>query len=243
VLEAAPKPSPVDSAFRGCGPAGSPPDRVLNRLKNRVDEGDYIPVPWTVVAHLPWPRVVGYRFCRRWTKGERKAVAPYEGAAVRVEGYAAAYKLEVREPPNCYSPDPSNRDFHLWLSERARKPEKRSIVVEITPRVRASHPQWTAQHLAALVASRARVRVSGWLMLDQMHPELVGRNRVTLWEVHPVMRLEWQRADSSWVPLDSLAPPARADTVAGGISGGEAAPPHSPDRAKRSRGRRAAREQ
>jgi hypothetical protein len=48
------------------------------------------------------------------------------------------------------------------------------------------------------------LRVSGWLLLDQMHPELVGFNRVTLWEVHPILRVEWQRPDSSWAPLDSV---------------------------------------
>jgi hypothetical protein len=42
-------------------------------------------------------------------------------------------------------------------------------------------------------------------MLDQMHPELVDINRITLWEVHPIMRVELQRPDSSWVPLDSIA--------------------------------------
>jgi len=46
----------------------------------------------------------------------------------------------------------------------------------------------------------------GWLMLDQMHPELVGRNRRTLWEVHPVMHLDWQTSAGPWVSLDSLAP-------------------------------------
>lgn len=45
VLESAPKPAPVDSAFDGCGDAGSQPDYTLNRLKNRVDEGRYTPVP------------------------------------------------------------------------------------------------------------------------------------------------------------------------------------------------------
>ena len=74
-------------------------------------------------------------------------------------------------------------------------------------RVRVHHPAWTGESLDALKASRARLRVRGWLMLDQMHPEKVERNRRTLWEVHPVMQLDWQRADSTWVSLDSLVPP------------------------------------
>lgn len=86
-------------------------------------------------------------------------------------------------------------------------PRDESIVVEITPRVRVHHPAWTAERLDAFQKSRVPLRVRGWLMLDQMHPEKIERNRRTLWEVHPVMELERQRADSSWVSLDSLAPP------------------------------------
>ena len=133
-------------------------------------------------------------------------MARYEGAAVQVTGYLEGLKLEVPEPPNCYERDAADRDYHLWLTQSATDARKRSIVVEITPRVRARHAGWTDERLTALVAARVPVRVSGWLMLDQMHPELVGGNRATLWEVHPVMQLEWRRPDGAWVALDSMAP-------------------------------------
>ena len=206
VLVAAPKPAPVDSAFGDCGAEGSRPDKALNRLKNRVDEGDYLAVPWTVVARLPWPRAVGYRPRSTWARSERRAVARYEGAAVQVAGWLDGLKLEVPEPPNCYARAAADRDYHLWLTRTATDARKRSIVVEITPRVRARHAGWTDERLTALVDARVPVRVSGWLMLDQYHPELVGGNRATLWEVHPVMQLEWQRPDGGWVALDSMAP-------------------------------------
>lgn len=202
-LESTPKPAPVDSAFHGCGPAGSQPDYVLNRKKNRVDKGSWRDTPWEVVARLPWPREAALRFRNQWTAGEQGAVARYEGAPVRVEGYLLGYRLEGREPPNCYSDDPSERDFHLWLGEHPDDRRKHAIVVEITPRVRAQHPNWTAGRLAMLTESRALVRVSGWLLLDQMHPELIGANRRTLWEVHPILAIEAKR-DDAWVPLDSI---------------------------------------
>src|SRR3954463_4351672 len=75
VLQQAPKPEPVDSAFDGCGPAGSQPDYPLNRRKNRVDEGRYIPISWQMLARLPFPRRVGYRFRNQWTAGETRDVA------------------------------------------------------------------------------------------------------------------------------------------------------------------------
>jgi hypothetical protein len=30
------------------------------------------------------------------------------------------------------------------------------------------------------------VRIRGWLMLDQEHPEQIGKTRGTLWEIHPI---------------------------------------------------------
>lgn len=117
MLEAAPKPAPVDSEFDGCGDAGSQPDYELNRLKNRVDEGEYLPVSWKLIARLPWPRQAGYRFRHQWIEGETGAVARFEGVAVEVEGYLAGYRLEIPEAPNCYSTAARHKDFHLWLSK------------------------------------------------------------------------------------------------------------------------------
>jgi hypothetical protein len=201
-IEAAPKPEPGDSSFDGCGAAGSQPDYALNRRKNRVDEGIYVAVPWTVIARLPWPHGVAYRFRNQWGAGETKSVARYEGAAVVIEGYLAGSRLEVPEPPNCYSRDPDQRDYHLWLSEKAHGHQRNSIVVEITPRVRAMHNGWTGKRLDTLVAEQRRVRVSGWLMLDQMHPEQIGITRTTLWEIHPIMHFEFE-SGGGWRELES----------------------------------------
>ena len=209
-LEQAVKPAPLNEPLGECGPEGSQPDYALNRRKNRVDTAAWLATPWSVIARLPWPREVGLRFRNQWTQGEQQEVARFEGAAVRVEGYLQAFKLEGREPPNCYSEDPAMRDYHLWLAEEPRDAQRRAIVVEITPRVRALHPNWTEVQLARLRTSRARIRVSGWLMLDQMHPERVGLNRATLWELHPILRIDVQRG-SRWVSLDSLV--SRVDPV------------------------------
>ncbi len=64
------------------------------------------------------------------------------------------------------------------------------MVVEITPRLRAQHPSWSRKNLNRLVQQQTRARVSGWLLLDQEHPDQVGKTRATLWEIHPVLRIE-----------------------------------------------------
>lgn len=203
ILERAPKPEPVGIEFQGCGPSGHEPDHTLNHRKNRVDSAAYLAADWSVIAHLPWPREVGYRFRHVWLKGESQAVAKYEGAAVAVEGFVVGYRISVPEPTNCYSANHAHRDYHLLLGSTPDSAQRHSIVTEITPRVRASHPRWTLERLDSLQNARVPVRVSGWLLLDQMHPEHVGKNRITLWEVHPVMRIEWLRPPSQWISLDS----------------------------------------
>jgi hypothetical protein len=121
-----------------------------------------------------------------------------------VIGFLAAGRQEGPESPNCHGADGRYRDYHLWLTRGPNEQNRsRSVVVEPTPRVRAAHPAWTLKALRRLGLARERVRVSGWLLLDQEHPEQVGKTRGTLWEIHPVMRVEVLRG-GQWVPLDSL---------------------------------------
>ena len=96
ILEGAPKPPPADSAFDGCAPDGSQPDHALNRLKNRVDDAEgYTPVPWSMIAGLPWPKWSVDHFRYQWSKRQRRDVRRFEGAGVEVEGYIAGYRREI----------------------------------------------------------------------------------------------------------------------------------------------------
>ena len=53
------KPQPVEINFQGCPAEGDNPRQAeLNRLKNRVDEGEYVPVTFDSVAGLAWPQSV-----------------------------------------------------------------------------------------------------------------------------------------------------------------------------------------
>jgi hypothetical protein len=202
VLQTAPKPPPVDNMFGDCGPQGSQPDYQLNARKNRIDSMPPALVPWSGIAKLGYPSAVGFRFRNQWTQRETDAIARFEGASIMLEGYLVGVKLEVPEPPNCYSREPAERDFHLWLAQSPDRNKKDGIVVEITPRVRATHSMWTLERLDSLIQAKPPVRISGWLMFDQMHPERVRVRRATLWEIHPVTRIEVKR-DSAWRTLDA----------------------------------------
>jgi hypothetical protein len=137
------------------------------------------------------------------------AVALRERQVVRVEGYVARARTSGPESTNCHGDEARLRDFHIWLTTAPTVDRTRSVIAEMTPRWRARHTGWNLTRLGAVSRARERVRVTGWLMLDQEHPEQVGRTRGTIWEVHPVTAFEVQRG-RRWIPLDSL--PARGAT-------------------------------
>lgn len=198
-----PKPLPREIVFQGCPAVGDGGDRALNELKNRVDEGAYVTVPFDSVVRLPWPRAIERRDRARWSGADASAIARYEGIPVLVEGYLAGAKAEGPESPNCHGADSEFRDYHVWLTRGAGDDRSNSIVVEVTPRLRAQHPGWRIENLRPLVRDSTRVRIGGWLMMDQEHPDQVGRTRGTIWEIHPITRIEVKRG-GSWTPLDRV---------------------------------------
>jgi hypothetical protein len=199
------KPQPAEINFQGCPAEGDNPRQAdLNRLKNRVDEGEYVPVAFDSILNLSWPKSVERQASRAsWSASDLAAVEHYEGVPVAVEGYLAGARQEGPESPNCHGDDAQFRDFHIWLVKNASDDRSRSIVVEVTPRVRANHPNWRTDVLGQIVKRNQRVRVSGWLMLDPEHPDQVGKTRGTIWEIHPVMQVEVNQA-GQWTPLDKL---------------------------------------
>jgi hypothetical protein len=198
------KPGPAEITFKGCPPEGDGGDPVLNRLKNRVDEGDYVPVDFDAVEQLDWPKAVERRDHSKWSAQDAAAIARYEGIPIAIEGYLAGARESEEESCNCHGAEHQFHDFHVWLTKTAGEDRTRSIVVEPTPRVRVKHRGWTTEALNRIVKNRQKVRISGWLMFDPEHPDQVGKTRGTIWEIHPVMRIEVQQR-GQWVTLDSLA--------------------------------------
>jgi hypothetical protein len=68
----------------------------------------------------------------------------------------------------------------------------------LTPRWQSVQPGWTQANLQPLITNHTPVRVTGWLMWDEEHPEQIGKFRATLWEIHPITSLEYQAPDGSW---------------------------------------------
>jgi hypothetical protein len=191
---------PVSPGFEGCPPDGDGGDRTLNRLKNRVDSTEWAPTPIANVLSLTWPPYAVRRTRDEWSRADRRAVARSEGLPIAIEAYFVGAKTEGPEATNCHGAESKFRDWHLWLAATPGKDRRRSIVVETTPAIRAQHADWSINDIHRLVRDSTLVRVSGWLLFDQEHPEQLGKTRGTLWEIHPVMKIEVLR-DGRWNPI------------------------------------------
>jgi hypothetical protein len=201
------KPAPAWEQMKGCPPEGKGGDPALNRLKNRTDQGRYYPVALDAIGSLAIPS--GTRKPRsQWLDRQLASIARFEGIPVAVEGYLALVKNggggsrragreEGKESCNCGLDTPADHDYHLWLLPSPTAQRSQSLVVEMTPRVRRHHPSWTLANLTDVAESRRRVRISGWLLFDQEHPEQINKTRKTLWEIHPIMKVEVKEG-SGW---------------------------------------------
>ena len=135
-----------------------------------------------------------------WSQSDANAVAQHNGTPVSLTGYVALARREGPESPNCHLQ--VDRDFHIWIVDHSTTDRSHSIITEATPRVRAHHSGWAIDNFFKISRNHLQVRMSGWSMLDQEHPEQLNQTRGTLWEIHPIMQIEVQQ-NGSWVPLDS----------------------------------------
>lgn len=179
--------------FRGCPPEGRGGDPDLNQLKNRD-----LPPPTfepmlidDIVATVPPVASTLPRTLHRanWPQEALDEVAPWESMGVMLDGYLIDIKPEGPEACNCGSR--ANHDYHLWIAGSPSADKTTAVVVEISPRLLPSHRGWKQSTLTRLAGQRAHVRISGWLMWDQDHPEQVGVTRGTLWEVHPIHVIQY----------------------------------------------------
>lgn len=197
------KQKPSFSNFNGCPPEGDAGDPALNRLKNRTDEGNYVPVDFDALIKIKWPKDIERRNRANWSPIDAQAIARYEGIPIAIEGFLAGAKIEGPESCNCHGADKEMRDYHLWLTKSAGEDRSGSIVVEVSPPLRAKHPNWDIKNLRKIVKGQLEVRISGWLLMDPEHPDQIGKTRGTIWEIHPIMLIELKE-NGKWISLDNL---------------------------------------
>jgi hypothetical protein len=188
--------------YEGCPPEGSGGDPDLNRLKNRdLPPPAYEPIaiPDLLANQSPALLEAGRKERASWPRTALAQAIQWESRGVSVEGYLLRVKQEGPESCNCS--DKTKREYHIWVGDSPDADRAQSVVVEVSPRLLPSHPNWRVRILSRLAKDHAKVRISGWLMWDQEHPEQIGKTRGTLWEVHPIHVIEvW--SGGQWRSLD-----------------------------------------
>jgi len=184
----------IENGNQACGPTGDAADnkrQALNTNKNRTDqpgESDYVEISWDNLSNLPSDHV-----------------DDFQGAPVSVIGFLS-HQIKVEnsgsgESTNCHLHGDNEVDWHIYLTKSPARPISEAIIVETTPRTRPLH-KWTTGMLSPFVDANTRVRISGWLMFDVEHVGAIGTQRGTVWEVHPITRIQAEK-NGQWVDLDN----------------------------------------
>jgi hypothetical protein len=190
---------PTSGAFQNCPVEGKGGDTVLNKLKNRSAASDSSTArSLSSIVNLLDPGVTNRRPRDKWTNEQLSRVRGQESQAVTVEGFLIGFKKEGQERCNCSNPDLN--DFHLWLAPRGDLAKDDAVVIEVTPRWRGANSSWSEDALKHLKAKRAKVRITGWLLYDQDHLNEIGNSRATVWEIHPITKIE-VFLDGEWQEL------------------------------------------
>jgi hypothetical protein len=184
-------PSNMDD-FDGCGMDGSAKTanlKKLNQLKNRYA----IPQPNEVDQSITLSAVLA--------PGDDKARWSSTSAA-EVTGFVLDVKPGGGETCNCGKTDAAHIDAHIELVlSTTDTAGTRSMVVEVTPRLRAimgtSGTDWSTKTLRTQFRHQW-VKVRGWMTFDTQHagvaentnPGGASNWRATAWELHPVTYIQ-----------------------------------------------------
>jgi hypothetical protein len=202
----------TDSA---CGPRGGEGgDAPTFRRKNRNDYPDTTyAITFAALRGLPLEngRDAGGQLVpadRPFSAAVERAIARFEGIAVTVTGFIAFMNQRGSvEGTNCGFSGTANTDWHIALTAGHRDAEGEGLIVEPTPRFTRRHTRWLRNSLwdrtGTSRSSDDSVRVTGFLFYDPDHARDLGSRRFTMWELHPVTRIEVWR-NGQWVNLDDL---------------------------------------
>jgi hypothetical protein len=171
----------------GCGGG----DILLNPKKNILA----IPSSYEVITFDDF-RHLQEESPTTWVEGQSRAEVEQlgEGNPVMLTGYLYGAHSGSPETCNCRLSGEENNDYHLNILENDIDPQTASIVVEMMPKFRKGKPDWSLATLNGLPPApnktRPLVRVSGYLLFDSEHVLRSGGERATIWEIHPVVKME-----------------------------------------------------
>jgi len=193
---------PTSGPFDGCGVQGSGGDPVLNTQKNRSTEPDD-PALISVDQMDTLPTVPSSDGTKRsnWPDTLKNTITQNEGRGVVFIGYIVLAKAESAETCNCELTSPRDHDVHVYIGDETGETTADAVIAEVSPRWRAVNPSWTAANLQSLATAQTQVRLTGWLLYDQEHWNMIHEHeRATLWEIHPITNVQ-VHTSQGWVGL------------------------------------------
>jgi len=123
-----------------------------------------------------------------------------EGSLVSIEGFITATVSHSSPNPhsggtescNCNLAGDTEVDWHANIGPQPSSDEYEGILIEITPRHRMQ--DWSLVRLEGVAEKRAKIRVTGQLMFDNVHKirrtfeenKRGNSARFSVWEIHPV---------------------------------------------------------
>jgi hypothetical protein len=191
-------------AFDGCGVQGVGGDPDLNTQKNRSVAPEAVSkITVAQMRELPKvPRSDG-KDRSAWPDSLAAKIESQEKRGVFFIGYVIHAKAEGKESSNCQLAAAKDHDVHVYVGDGTDDDAASSAIVEVTPRWRSTSPTWNASDIQELVTSGAQVRITGFLLYDQEHWDMISKGqRSTLWEIHPITNIEVQ-TKSGWMELSS----------------------------------------
>ncbi len=178
--------------FHGIPPEGIGGDSLLNIEKNRwLASQNFIDVSVSDITGIQHDilSAAGTEDRYKWTQAAQNQAASGELRAVRLSGFIIGVKEEGNE--SCNGNNDNYHDYHIWITDSVSKNKSKSIVAEATPFWKEQFSGWQLMKFQELVSQNSQVRISGWIMWDEDHPEQLGITRASLWEVHPITKFEY----------------------------------------------------
>jgi hypothetical protein len=188
----------------GCGGG----DLLLNTKKNIMT----VPTSYEVITFDNF-RHLDEESPSTWKQGQPRTEVEElgEGSGVMLTGYLYGAHEGSPETCNCKLSGEDSNDYHLNIIENDEDAQTDSVVVEMTPKFRRNKPDWTLLTLNSLPAAPNKrhplVRVSGYLLFDSEHVSRSGGERFTIWEIHPITKIEncptgtCQQDDQGWTEI------------------------------------------
>ncbi len=189
-----------------CPPEGRGGDPIANRMQNRQEvPRSYQEIDISRFKNEFSPDLHTAATRDQLTPAQIDYIAPREKRAVALTGYLLMAQRGPRSAANCS--DRRRRNILIWVSavpeihpRQAKLLRAQSVVAELTHMGQDQHAAWQPGRLEKLARQGVQVRISGWAYYDSSSRKALGQSRVTLWEIHPVTRIElWK--NGSWNAL------------------------------------------